>query len=104
VSNFLQTVPPGSLVLDGSFPEPVWVGPEGRPAYSNSGFYAYYNRTFATLQETGYVYAVFDGTSKLWYLQYRGGNVYDFYERQAADYPLIYDNGHVTVYLVHSPT
>ncbi len=103
VSEFLERVAPGSLVLDGLFPEPVWLDTEARTPRSDRGFYEVYPTAFEDFGGD-FVYAVFDPTAELWYMQWRGIDIYRFYEGNRSDYSLIYANGQMDISLIKSLT
>ena len=45
------------------------------------------------------VYAVFDPTSELWYRQWKGINIYAFYDSEQPSLSVIYSNGRGVVCL-----
>lgn len=103
VAEFLQHTTPETVVLDGFYPEPIWL--ETGPAPWNTlKFYELYPAPFHRLSGEVTVLAVYDPTTELWYRQWRGGGIYQFYQEQVATAPLIYDNGEAKVFLVTSLT
>ncbi len=102
VSEFLERAEPGSLVLDGLFPTPVWLNAEDRAPRTDLGFYTVYPSAFEEFRGGATVYAVFDPTAELWYRQWRGMEIYQFYETDRTLYSLIYANGRATIFLINS--
>lgn len=100
VSNFIQQVPPGSAVLDGMFPPPVWRPPATWTPYTGARFFTIYPSSPEAYAGTTPTYEVFDNTSLLWYEQWLGLNVYQSYTRNETSYSRIYDNGEATIYFV----
>jgi len=102
VSRFLEQAPAGSVILDGMFPPPVWLDPYTPIPQSRVHFYETYPSDLDSLRSSPATYAVFDPTAQLWYLQWRGINIYRFYSAERTNYSLIYDNGRAAVYYVGS--
>jgi hypothetical protein len=98
-SQFLNRAPPKSVIIDGAYPEPVWIPPPDRPS---RGVYTFLQAYPTPLQNMSGppTYAVFDPIARLWYRQWRGINIYRFYEAERASLPVIYDNGQSTIYRV----
>lgn len=103
-SVFLERTPPDSVLLDGLFPAPIWLAPQDRTPSEDVGFYVFYPRDFLDIAGSSATYAIFDPTAKLWYLQYRGVAVYEFYEHNATSFSRIYDNGRSVVVLINDPS
>ncbi|MFQ5918530.1 MAG: hypothetical protein ACE5I4_00625 [Thermoplasmata archaeon] len=102
-SGFLERVEPGANVFDGFFPVPVWVDAESRTRYAVIGFFTVHPRALEEFDTTSAAYAVYDGTAELWYRQWRGVEVLQFYQANRAVYSLIYDNGGTTIDLIALP-
>lgn len=102
VSEHLERVERGASVLDGLYPRPVWLDPASQQRYAMIGFFAIYPTPFGELSGDA-VHAVFDGTAELWYAQWRGIEVFRFYEEDASGYSLIYANGKATIHLIRQP-
>jgi hypothetical protein len=102
VSRFLEQAPAGSVILDGMFPPPIWLDPYTPIPQSRVHFYETYPSDLDSLRSSPATYAVFDPTAQLWYLQWRGINIYRFYSAERTNYSLIYDNGRAVVYYVGS--
>jgi len=92
MSQFLERTSPQAIVLDGAFPVPVWIDSQSRTPHVLLA----YSQTYPTALQnmTGNsTYAVFDPTAKLWYRQWKGINIYTFYDAERASLSLIYSNG-----------
>jgi hypothetical protein len=87
------------VIIDGAYPEPVWIPPPDRPS---RGVYTFLQAYPTPLQNMSGppTYAVFDPIARLWYRQWRGINIYRFYEAERASLPVIYDNGQNAIYRV----
>ena len=100
-ANFVNTLPPSSVVVDGKLPAMVWIPPDERVHVTHT--------TFADLRQTPLdsldpglpVYAIYDPTAALWYRQWYGADLYRSYYDARTNYSLIYDNGWTTVFAVH---
>ncbi len=103
VSKFLEGVESEALVLDGFFPVPVWLNIESRTRYSAIGFFVVYPRSLEEFGDGTAVYAVFDETADLWYRQWRGVDVYRFYDEDRSVYSSIYANGEATIHMIFLP-
>ena len=97
-SQFLERVPSKSVVLDGAFPQPVWIPPGSQTHYGLSDFVHTYPTPLQNITGTP-TYAVFDPTAQLWYRQWRGNNIYRFYDTERPSLTRIYDNGKGVIYL-----
>ncbi len=102
VSGFLERAESGSLVLDGFFPVPVWLDPDNRTPWTRLVFQEIYPNDLEEVSGD-IVYAVTDPTAELWYRQWRGVEIYRFYEGRLPDYSLIYTNGQADIFLIRSP-
>jgi len=100
-SQFLERVPPKSVVLDGAFPQPVWVPPGNQTTYGLLDFVHTYPTPLQNMTGTP-TYVVFDPTAQLWYRQWRGINIYRFYDTERPSLARIYDNGKGAIYLAGS--
>ena len=99
-TNFVYSLPDGSLVLDGKYPTPIWFDP-GSPSVIVR--FPYTNLWPTRLRDwhPGVpVYAVLDPTTELWYRQWYGSQLYSAYSSDAQNYSEIYDNGWTQIYYV----
>ena len=103
VSGFLDRAEPDSLVLDGFFPAPVWLDIQSRTRYTGLGFFIVFDTHFDAFGDGTHVYAVFDDTAELWYRQWRGIDVFQFYEDNRTRHSNIYADGRATIYLIFAP-
>lgn len=104
VSEHLQDVAQPALVLDGQYPEAVWLSPDQQTIWDRRPFYSLYPEPFENLTEDGRaIYAVFDTEWSLWYRQWYGIDIFEFYEADRQDYALIYSNGQFDIYFISPP-
>ena len=103
-ASFYGLQPGQVLVLGEILPPPVWTLDREPPPWTQMTFGdAGYLRPGEFRGSTA-VLAGFDPTTKLWYDQGLGVNIYRYYVAQQANYSLIYDNGFVQAYLLYSPS
>ncbi|TLZ64571.1 MAG: hypothetical protein E6K13_02120 [Methanobacteriota archaeon] len=98
ISQFLDRTPPQAIVLDGTFPVPVWIDPTVRTPHVLVGYAQTYRTPLQNMSARN-VYAVFDPTSELWYRQWKGINIYAFYDSEQPSLSVIYSNGRGVVCL-----
>ena len=103
VTEHLQRVEEGSLVLDGQYPIAVWRDPDRRTVWEQQPFYIFFPRPLEEIGTQFTVYALFDTEWELWYRQWFGINIYQFYEADRETYSMIYSNGQIDIHFIAAP-
>ena len=98
-ASFLNGLPSMSIVMDGKYPDPVWLDPGARPNLIRVPFSEIWPTPIQNLTARP-LYAVYDPTAELWYRQWYGVEVYQPYSDARANFSRIYDNGWSEVYWV----
>ncbi len=97
----LRGVPLPAVVLDGQYPEDVWRSPDQQASWGRRSFYGLYPEPFENLTGSEVaVYAVLDTEWRLWYRQWYGIEIFEFYQAASQNYPLIYSNGQADIFLI----
>ncbi len=91
------------LVIGEILPTPVWQMQQAPAPWKSLLFGEATPITPAFLNRSSAVFAGFDPTTELWYELGYGIGPYQYYVSQQDNYSLVYDNGFVQAYLLHSP-
>ncbi len=100
VTEHFQRVEGPSLVLGGLYPIPVWREPDRRATWTSLEFFKVYPESLEESPGNLSVYAVFDSGDQVWYRQWYGVGIYEFYEVSSLNHSMIYSNGQAEIYFI----